>query len=194
MRIVAKGPICGGFPPPEDPVITDHIARAKHPGVRAASSSAWGLLYHVMGKYGYQPGELYFEAGGKPLFLTGGLWFSISHSGGICAAAVSDCPVGVDVERVRPDYRPSLVERSLTPGERQRYDGDFTRLWTRKEAVVKLTGEGITGWPAKVETTDGAYDFFEDAFFFEEAEYRLTAAFSGPGEDVIVWDASEPEA
>ena len=45
---------------------------------------------------------------GKPLFP--GLddhWFSLSHSGGIALCALSDRPVGVDVELVRP-RRPGL--------------------------------------------------------------------------------------
>ncbi|SKF61423.1 4'-phosphopantetheinyl transferase superfamily [Mycobacteroides abscessus subsp. abscessus] len=61
----------------------------------------------------------------------------------VAAAASVDRQVGVDVEDV-PRARPglSLIERALTPQERGP-EGDvgplpFARLWTAKEAMVKL--------------------------------------------------------
>ncbi len=77
---------------------------------------------------------------GKPFFP--GLkdrWFSLSHSGGTALCALSDAPVGVDVELVRP-RRAGLPQRVLSEGELARFDGtweDFYRLWTLKESWCK---------------------------------------------------------
>ena len=77
---------------------------------------------------------------GKPLFA--GLedrWFSLSHSGGIALCALSDRPVGVDVELVRP-HRPGLPAYALSEGELAGCDGsweEFCRLWTLKESWCK---------------------------------------------------------
>ena len=85
---------------------------------------------------------------GKP-YLPGypGLHFNLSHSGpwGVCA--LSKAPVGVDVELVRP-LRYDLARRFFTPGEqawlRGRPEGEFFRLWTRKESFLKALGKGLT--------------------------------------------------
>ncbi len=77
---------------------------------------------------------------GKPRFT--GLedrWFSLSHSGGIALCALSECPVGVDVEIVRP-RRAGLPGRLLSERELARFDGsweDFYRVWTLKESWCK---------------------------------------------------------
>lgn len=77
---------------------------------------------------------------GKPGFT--GLedrWFSLSHSGGLALCALSDAPVGVDVERVVA-RRAGLPQWALNAGELAGFDGswgDFYRLWTLKESWCK---------------------------------------------------------
>jgi 4'-phosphopantetheinyl transferase len=81
---------------------------------------------------------------------------SVSHSAGAVGVAVGrDGPVGLDVEAVG-EYGvgelESLAACVLAPEERAYLAGlpaanralAFTTYWTRKEAVVKATGEGIT--------------------------------------------------
>ncbi|GAB3929600.1 4'-phosphopantetheinyl transferase superfamily protein [Kribbella albertanoniae] len=81
-----------------------------------------------------------------------GVELSVSHSGDWVGLAIGTAPVGLDVEQIG-----SLVDvdgvagMSLAPEELQelkRYDGiekarAFTRYWTRKEALLKATGDGI---------------------------------------------------
>ena len=87
---------------------------------------------------------------GKPLFaLEEGRWFSLSHSGGLALCALSDGPVGVDVEVVRP-RRAGLPRYVLSGEELEEFDGsweDFYRLWTRKESWCKR--EDISLCPPK---------------------------------------------
>jgi 4'-phosphopantetheinyl transferase len=90
---------------------------------------------------------------GKP-FLPGAPAYNVSHSGDWVACAVSHRePIGVDVEtfeRLRdfhellpsiahPDER-RLIEQAAT----ERQAALFKRLWTRKEAVLKATGTGLS--------------------------------------------------
>jgi len=81
-----------------------------------------------------------------------GVDLSVTHSGELIGVAVGDHPVGLDVEKVDPGIDVDAMARmSLAAGELrqlERYDGiakaeAFTRYWTRKEAVVKATGDGI---------------------------------------------------
>jgi 4'-phosphopantetheinyl transferase len=102
-------------------------------------------------EYGLTENPL-FEYGphGKP-FIVGHpeIHFSLSHCREAVACAVSDRPVGIDVESVQR-YRESLAQYTMNEQEQQqiaaaeRPDVAFIRLWTMKEARLKLTGEGIT--------------------------------------------------
>ena len=87
-------------------------------------------------------GTVFIGKNGKP--MANGCYFNISHSHGLVACAVSDVPVGIDVEKIRP-VSPWLL-RILSPAEREsvRRDEDFFRLWTLKEALIKCRG-GVLG-------------------------------------------------
>ena len=98
-------------------------------------------------KRGKAPGEIVIHRGenGKP-YAEGGC-FSISHSGERVVCAVSERAVGVDVEKIRPTPA-RVAERYFSDGEKQllQQDSDaFWRIWTGKEALCKLTGEGLAG-------------------------------------------------
>ena len=93
------------------------------------------------------------------------LFFNISHCKNGIAAVVADHPVGIDIECFH-DAEHGLLEKTMNPEERQQIVSskdpavEFTRLWTRKEAVLKLRGTGITdnlsavlSGPEQVETT-----------------------------------------
>lgn len=92
---------------------------------------------------------------GRPLLAEpgGGLHVSLSHAGGVVAAALAwDGPVGVDVERLRPlPDRGALARTALAGSEQdavdglppERRDAQLLRFWTRKEAVAKALGSGL---------------------------------------------------
>ena len=86
---------------------------------------------------------------GKPHFpALPHIQFSISHSKTLILCALSDRPVGVDIEDIRP-RRESLPRYALTEEEYLAYQalgGDwpaFYALWTKKEAWCKYTGQGL---------------------------------------------------
>lgn len=150
--------------------LIEHI-KGKKGSVFYSSCSAWNLLYKTLRENGLQIGEVVFTESGKPHFKNSFILFSLSHSHDICAIAISDAPVGVDVEIVKSSYNPYLIERSLCENEKAVFDGDFTRLWSRKEAVAKMTGEGITGYPNYIDTT--RYEFYEEQIEFAGQKYWL---------------------
>ena len=88
---------------------------------------------------------------GKPAIrrtASGGLFFNLSRARDLCVVAVSPGEeVGVDVEAVRPvDDALSIAKSRFTPAEAATIDSDqsFFALWTRKEAVVKCLGWGLS--------------------------------------------------
>ena len=85
---------------------------------------------------------------GKPSFhlspFTSHLYFSISHCKEGIAVVIDDQPIGVDIESIR-HADDELIRRTMNEEEQRmiQNDQDFTRLWTQKEAVVKMQGTGI---------------------------------------------------
>ena len=88
----------------------------------------------------------------KPLFSYGphgkpalrdypDIHFNLSHCRDAVVCAISNRPVGIDVESVS-HYKES-VARYTQILHADRPDVMFTRLWTMKEAVLKLSGEGL---------------------------------------------------
>jgi 4'-phosphopantetheinyl transferase len=83
---------------------------------------------------------------GRPRLPGTGLHASISHSGATVAVAVSQAgEVGVDVQQVVDDSVQELSPLVLAESEARHVAvaRDFFTYWTRKEALVKATGDGV---------------------------------------------------
>lgn len=86
--------------------------------------------------------------------------FNISHSGQYVACAVADCPVGIDVQVIGA-YRPNVAVRVCSEeelagiGASDDPASEFTKLWTQKEAYLKMLGRGITGGIRELPVGDG---------------------------------------
>lgn len=86
---------------------------------------------------------------GKP-FIAGGPEFSISHSGEIVVLAMTEKgAVGIDIERMRPidaqDFAQFLPEVANLNCRDDKGDLRlFYDCWTRKEAVLKGSGAGLS--------------------------------------------------
>jgi 4'-phosphopantetheinyl transferase len=103
------------------------------------------------------PAELAFTYGarGKPELAgaASALRFNLSHSGGMAVYALTGGgEVGVDVERVRPVHDMEDIARrffnagevaDLLTVEPALRETAFFTCWTRKEAFIKATGEGL---------------------------------------------------
>ena len=99
------------------------------------------LLYALEQRHGVRElPELGVTPGGKPYFPSRPDWhFSLSHTRGFVLAAVSASPVGADVQ-LRDGRGERLAERLMS--EKEREDFDFYELWSLRESLYKLTGEG----------------------------------------------------
>lgn len=87
---------------------------------------------------------------GKPVLVSHpDIHFNLSHCREAVACVVSRRPVGIDVESVGR-YKESVARYTMNDEElamikaAERPEAAFIRLWTMKEARLKLTGEGIT--------------------------------------------------
>lgn len=114
-----------------------------HPQRRLQSLCGEGLARQMLAELlGIAPQDLTFTVNenGKP--LVEGAFFSISHSGELVGCAVSDRPVGLDIEEIRDV--PERLGRVLD-GQWQTPEA-FFRLWTRREAAIKCRGDRLSAW------------------------------------------------
>ena len=93
-----------------------------------------------------QPIFLYNEHGAPR--IENGPHISLSHCKNGIAVAVSNEQIGIDIEVVRP-LKEELVRKTMNLDEQQQImlseqpDWQFIRLWTQKEAYLKMIGTGI---------------------------------------------------
>lgn len=133
-----------------------HFAKDSHRFIVARS-----MLRTILGRYlNTSAQRLQFSYGptGKPILaIPQGdqtLCFNLSHSGQVVLYAVAwNREVGVDVEQIRPerDWQ-SIAARFFAPQEQEALNQlapdlqlqGFFNGWTRKEALLKAMGKGLT--------------------------------------------------
>lgn len=110
--------------------------------------AGYGLLHHAVGNI-YDIKKCYLSKTGKPLHKD--FCFSVSHSSGLVAVAVSSSPVGIDIEKCdRQKRTDKLIKKILHENEK---DNDSLVLWTVKEAAFKFTEKEKIFIPSSIDTT-----------------------------------------
>jgi 4'-phosphopantetheinyl transferase len=89
-----------------------------------------------------------------PAHAGSGVMFNVSHSHGVALFAFTrGREIGVDVEQVRSDFELEAIARRFFSTHEQNQLNDlpaaervdaFFRCWTRKEAYIKATGDGLS--------------------------------------------------
>ncbi len=125
-----------------------HYEKEKH-----LSVGAWVLLSHALKREGLTNiPEIRFSEKGKPFFPEApDIHFNISHSGQWVMCAVSDSPVGCDIEKIASidlniaDKYFSKQEYEFISLQPESLKTDaFFRFWTLKESFLKNIGKGLT--------------------------------------------------
>jgi 4'-phosphopantetheinyl transferase len=133
--------------------------RLRVPSRRKEFTIARAILRSCLGAAsGVEPVEIAFTVGahGKPRLASPSaeFGFNISHSrGAVALALVRGREVGIDVEKIRTDIRAeALAARFFSKRENERLSRlsgtemltAFFDCWTRKEAVLKAIGAGLS--------------------------------------------------
>lgn len=164
---------------------------------RQGYATSQGGLRKVLSYYlGVSPEDvnLYRRERGKP-FVEGGPEFNLSNTLGRTFVVVSRAEVGLDLEGIERKVRADeLADKFYFPDEaaachrlphpdKERL---FLRLWVRKEAMVKLSGEGIY-----IGLRDARVRYGHEAL--EEGDYRRRKVFLSefrPDEQLVTAVAS----
>ena len=184
----------------------DALERRKSTDSVKESFAALALLRELLSMRGIETDRLVFRRSesGKPYFKDRDLHFSLSHSKGYVAAALSDSTrVGIDIEcaDVPRDRAEKMIKRFFSEGRTDDFSTpshaaeppttddishtaeNFVRIWTKAEAYAKMTGTGLdkviknTQLPHFYTEEEQGRGVFE---YFDADGYPLTACLEKP--------------
>ena len=127
------------------------------------------------------------RAWGAPYIENDPHYVSISHKDDYLAVAVSDSPVGVDIEKIEAKKSHMRIARRYF-GEKVEDAEGFFRGWTKREALGKRLGVGLTQ-EVMLRTIEGdTIELDGDTVYFDEYVvdgYMITVCGSDPHAELI---------
>nr|WP_121273037.1 4'-phosphopantetheinyl transferase superfamily protein [Pedobacter schmidteae] len=123
------------------------------------------VLRNILSKFtGVSPAKLRFETRENKKPVVDGIEFNVSHSHNIIIVAVNASKIGIDIELINTDFDYELLLPGCFSKNEQSYiqNGgesrivNFYTLWTRKEAILKASGEGLSD---QLDQIDSLADF-----------------------------------
>ena len=141
----------------------ERLLRVKDPARQREPLCAYLLLRLALREtYGWEAlPDIALSPGGKPCFPAHpDVYFNLSHTSGAVLVGLSDHPIGLDIERVRP-MSPNALRR-LAPGVEE---SAFFPFWVRREARAKLDGAHMDALlRAETPLRDGEFYYPLDTF------------------------------
>ena len=141
----------------------ERLLRIKQPEKRREPLCAYLILRHALWEqYRWRDlPEIRLSSFGKPYFPEHpDIHFNLSHTAGAVLVALSDRPVGVDIEHIRPVSQRTMRRLADVGTERA-----FFQSWVRREARTKRSGTGVgTMLDAETPLQPGEQFYFLDTF------------------------------
>jgi 4'-phosphopantetheinyl transferase len=108
-------------------------------------------LYDLCSQYVTSSTPILRSENGKPYFEGNPVFFNISHSkfqdNEVAVIAISDLPIGVDVEVFMGNFKDKMPEKVVSlmdmNGAKIGNEKDFLTYWTKIEAFVKKNGWSV---------------------------------------------------
>lgn len=128
----------------------DEALRYKHLFGQFCCLKSWLMLKELLKPLGINDLEFEFNEHGKPFLKHHPeVHFNLSHCKNGIAVAVDNTPIGIDIESFR-NFDDALVRKTMNDSEIAIINASddaaatFITYWTKKEAVLKLRGTGIS--------------------------------------------------
>jgi len=124
-------------------------------------------------------------------------YYNISHTRNAIVIAVSEFPVGVDIEKVKESDL-KIANRFFTENEREYLKKNaldinrlFYEIWTKKEAYIKYTGKGLV-MPLKSFDVLDAY-ISSHIYTIEKDDYIISVCSELPYQqyEIIEWSENQ---
>ena len=122
----------------------------KHLFGQFACLKSWLMLKELLKPLGINDLSMEYNEHGKPFLVNHpNVHFNLSHCKNGIAVVVDFSPVGIDIESFRRGNL-ALIKKTMNLAEAEWIGSSadpvetFTQYWTKKEAVVKMRGTGLT--------------------------------------------------
>ena len=130
------------------------LAETRNPALLRQRYLVWKVLEYAADRsFGLKAEELHFRKNLRGRWSCEKMEFSLSHTDGMVAVAVSNSPVGVDVENIpsfverygsRPDRTERVLRKIAAPQEADRQGAAaLLYMWTGKESLFKARQRGF---------------------------------------------------
>ncbi|WP_374950230.1 4'-phosphopantetheinyl transferase family protein [Mucilaginibacter sp.] len=168
-----------------------------------------GALRFILSRYlNIHPSEIEFSQTGekKPYIANDdtGLQFNLSHSGDWVLLAIAKQHVGTDIEYLDPDFHfDDIIPEHFSEKEAISINtsdkiANFYKFWTRKEAFLKATGQGLGEHLKVTSALDGYNDLPTELTGHKERwntlSFNVTEDYTGsvtvkePDPRFLFWD------
>lgn len=164
----------------------ERAAGEKNPAVRGRTIFSYALLRLALAEaFGiYAPPEFVYGKHGKPFLREyPNVFFNISHAAHAVLCAVSEQPVGADIQDIRL-LKTDISRKICTPGELEQLgcakdkNRELCRLWCIKESFGKLTGKGFSEGFTEIDTERLTLE--KKLFFCEENGFFISGCTEAP--------------
>lgn len=128
------------------------LEKTKNKRSAEEKKAGYGLLDYALKQMNINSDvtECFLSETGKPLHKD--FCFSVSHSSGVVAVAISSKPLGIDVELCDNEKRTERLKQKILH-ENETNENTLV-LWTIKEAVFKFDGKEKVFIPSSIDTTE----------------------------------------
>lgn len=141
------------LPPIFSHAYAETINAVKNEKLRIMKKHAALILAYGLESSGVLPPySIIKSSAGKPYLLDGNIYFSYTHTEGLCAAVISSDHCGIDSEPLDRIVSAKEISRRFFSPEETRYleenrfsNDCFLKIWTQKEAYLKKLGTGLSG-------------------------------------------------
>lgn len=128
----------------------EEINLATSEKVKKQKFFTWKLLQSALKELGFNADEIEFFKSENGKWSSNKFHFSMSHSHNLIAVAISDCPVGIDLEMIKPiderlalkilNYEELSKFSTLCEKEKSKY---LILKWTEKESIFKSLNQSV---------------------------------------------------
>ncbi len=119
---------------------------------------------YIKDSVGNPEAKILRTAKGKP-YLENGPFVSVSHTEDFIVVAVSENNIGIDMEKTDREIKKQeeLTEKYFSQKEKEyaTTKEKFLEIWTKKEAYVKFTGQGLSDIGKDTFSHRGKYERIE---------------------------------
>jgi 4'-phosphopantetheinyl transferase len=127
-----------------------------------------------------------------------GIHFNTSHSRDLALIAISTAIIGVDIEFEQPDFDYTDISLSALTEDEQAFIkhnsnpiSNFYTIWTRKEALLKASGEGLVDQMNQVSTMERDVSRYNHKYRLlslkTDQKYNMSIAINQEEPDISYW-------